>query len=136
MPPAPHARRARLADRERMAGMSARDREEAARQANSARDYNESRALADLFNKEYRPNIELKYHDEFGNSLDAKQAFKELSHQFHGKGSGKQKQEKRLKKLEEERKRMASSMLDASQFAAGAGADGKKKNKQAGVRLQ
>ena len=130
------ARRARLADRERMAGMSARDREEAARQANSARDYNESRALADLFNKEYRPNIELKYHDEFGNSLDAKQAFKELSHQFHGKGSGKQKQEKRLKKLEEERKRMASSMLDASQFAAGAGADGKKKNKQAGVRLQ
>jgi U4/U6.U5 tri-snRNP-associated protein 1 len=130
------AKRSRLAERERMAGMSARDREEAARQANSARDFNESRALADLFNREYRPNIELKYHDEFGNSLNAKEAFKELSHQFHGKGSGKQKQEKRLKKLEEEKKRMASSMLDASQYAGGAGADGKKKNKQAGVRLQ
>jgi U4/U6.U5 tri-snRNP-associated protein 1 len=130
------AKRSRLAERERMSGMSARDREEAARQANTQRDFNESRALADLFNREYRPNIELKYHDEFGNSLDAKQAFKELSHQFHGKGSGKQKQEKRLKKLEEEKKRMASSMLDASQYAGGAGADGKKKNKQAGVRLQ
>lgn len=129
------AKRARLLERERTSNLSARDREEAARQANSARDYNESRALADLFNKEYKPNVELKYHDEFGNSLTQKEAFKELSHQFHGKGSGKQKMEKRLKKLEEEKKRMSSNMLDASQFAAG-GEGGKKKNKTAGVRLQ
>ncbi|KIW06491.1 uncharacterized protein PV09_02927 [Verruconis gallopava] len=127
------ARNQRLKERERMQGMSARDREEAARNANSARDFQESRALADLFNKEYKPNINLKYTDEFGNEMSTKEAFKHLSHQFHGKGSGKQKQEKRLKKMEEEKKRMAASILDSSQFAGG---NDKKKNKQAGVRLQ
>jgi U4/U6.U5 tri-snRNP-associated protein 1 len=66
--------------------------------------------------------------------LSAKEAFKHLSHQFHGKGSGKQKQEKRLKKIEDEKKRMAASSLDASQYVSGMG--DKKKNKQAGVRLQ
>jgi U4/U6.U5 tri-snRNP-associated protein 1 len=66
--------------------------------------------------------------------MGPKEAFKHLSHQFHGKGSGKQKQEKRLKKIEDEKKRMAANSLDASQFSVGMG--DKKKNKQAGVRLQ
>ncbi len=34
--------------------------------------------------------------------MNAKEAFRYLSHRFHGKGSGKKKTEKRMKKMEEE----------------------------------
>ena len=61
------------------------------------------------------------------------QAFKYLSHQFHGKGSGKAKTEKRLKKMEDEKKREAASGLgSAADNAVSAAA---RKSKQAGVRL-
>jgi U4/U6.U5 tri-snRNP-associated protein 1 len=131
-------RKARLQrERDRQSGrldrMSAREREDYARQNNAHREQVESRAIQDLFNKEYKPNVELKYIDEFGRSMNAKEAFKQLSHQFHGKGSGKQKHEKLLKKIEEEKKREAMSSLDNSHHAATATA---KKNQQAGVRLQ
>jgi U4/U6.U5 tri-snRNP-associated protein 1 len=60
-----------------------------------------------------------------------------LSHQFHGKGSGKQKHEKRLKKIDEEKKREAMSALDGSQHAGTSAMGNKaKKNQQAGIRLQ
>ncbi|KAF2668739.1 SART-1 family protein [Microthyrium microscopicum] len=117
--------------------MSVRDREEYARQNNTRREQQESRAMSDLYNKEYKPNVELKYTDEFGRSMNAKEAFKHLSHQFHGKGSGKQKHEKRLKKIEEERKRESASTLDSSQHVSSAAMGNKaKRNQQAGVRLQ
>ncbi|KAL8802755.1 MAG: hypothetical protein Q9182_003590 [Xanthomendoza sp. 2 TL-2023] len=128
-------------ERDRASGkldrMSARDREEHARWENKQRDQAESRQMAEIFNKEYRPNVELKYHDDFGRSMNQKEAFKHLSHQFHGKGSGKQKTEKHLKKIEDGKRREAMSSLDASQAtgmnsAVGATA---KKNRQAGVRL-
>jgi U4/U6.U5 tri-snRNP-associated protein 1 len=81
--------------------------------------------------------VELKYIDEFGRSMNQKEAFKHLSHQFHGKGSGKQKTEKLLKKIEDEKRREAQSMLDSSQLAGMSGAVGQqsKKQRQAGVRL-
>ena len=131
-------RKARLQrERDRQSGrldrMSAREREEYARQNNTHREQVESRAIQDLYNKEYKPNVELKYIDEFGRSMNAKEAFKHLSHQFHGKGSGKQKHEKLLKKIEEEKKREAMSSLDNSHHVATATG---KKNQQAGVRLQ
>ena len=117
--------------------MSAKDRQDYARYENSRREQQDQRAMAEFFNANYRPNVELKYVDEEGRKLDAKEAFKHLSHQFHGKGSGKLKTEKRLKKVEDEKKREAASVLDSSQatgmnVAAGTTA---KKNKQAGVRL-
>ena len=68
----------------RFAKMSAREREDYARQQNNVRDQQTSRLMADLFSKGYQPNVELRYHDEFGRSLDQKEAFKHLSHQFHG----------------------------------------------------
>jgi len=34
--------------------------------------------------------------------MNQKEAFRQLSHRFHGKGSGKKKTEKRQKKVEEE----------------------------------
>ena len=39
--------------------------------------------------------------DEIGRPKTEKEAFRDLSHRFHGKGSGKMKQEKRAKRLQE-----------------------------------
>ncbi|KAL8688637.1 MAG: hypothetical protein Q9218_005503 [Villophora microphyllina] len=135
-------RKARLQrERDRTSGkldrLSARDREEHARWENKQRDQAESRLMADIFAKEYKPNVELKYVDEFGRSMNQKEAFKHLSHQFHGKGSGKQKTEKHLKRIEDGKRREAVSSLDSSEVrgmnsAMGATA---RKNRQAGVRL-
>jgi U4/U6.U5 tri-snRNP-associated protein 1 len=134
-----HAKLQRERDRQsgRLDRMSAREREDYARQNNTRREQMESREMAELFNKEYRPNVDIKYIDEFGRRMNEKEAFKHLSHQFHGKGSGKQKHEKRLKKIEEEKKRESMSALDGSQHASSSAMGNKaKRNQQAGVRLQ
>ena len=128
-------------ERDRTSGrldrMSAREKEDWQRQQNTMRDQHQSRVVDQLFREGYRPDVELKYFDEDGRSLDAKEAFKELSHQFHGKGSGKGKTDKRLKKLAEEKRRMAQSMLDASQNVgmSSAASHQTKKRREAGVRL-
>lgn len=134
--------RARLQrERDRASGklerMSAREREDHARWENKQRDQVESRQMADVFNREYKPDVQLKYVDEHGRTMGQKEAFKHLSHQFHGKGSGKQKTEKHLKKIDDEKKREAMSALDASQATGMNNAMGTtaKRNKQAGVRL-
>ncbi|KAK0386557.1 hypothetical protein NLU13_6392 [Sarocladium strictum] len=130
-------------ERDRRSGkldrMSQRDREEYARQENHRRELQQSRRLAELFAKTYKPKVEIKYHDENGRELDRKEAFKEMSHQFHGKGSGKGKTEKMLKKIEDEKRREGQSLFDAG----GAGGGGMsaaaqqqvKKRREAGVRL-
>ncbi|KAJ5792363.1 uncharacterized protein N7503_008341 [Penicillium pulvis] len=135
-------RRARLQrERDRASGkldrMSAREREEHARWENKQRDQQEARQMAEIFNKEYKPDVQLKYVDEHGRSMNQKEAFKHLSHQFHGKGSGKMKTEKRLKKMEDEDKREAMSTMDSSQHTGMNNAMGQqaRKNRQAGVRL-
>ncbi|QKX55647.1 uncharacterized protein TRUGW13939_02744 [Talaromyces rugulosus] len=117
--------------------MSAREREEYARHENKQRDQQESRHVADVFNREYKPDVQLKYVDEHGRLMNQKEAFKHLSHQFHGKGSGKMKTEKHLKKIEEEKKREAMGALESSQHTGMNSAMGAtaKKNRQAGVRL-
>ncbi|KAK3321435.1 SART-1 protein [Cercophora scortea] len=121
----------------RLERMSAREVQEWQRQQNTQRDQHQARVMDQLFREGYRPTVELKYTDADGRSLDAKEAFKELSHQFHGKGSGKGKTDKRLKRLADEKRRMAQSMLDASQnvgMSTAATHQGKKR-KEAGVRL-
>lgn len=50
----------------------------------------------------YRPNVKLEYIDDNNMKLTPKEAFRYLSHKFHGKGPGKNKIEKRLKKIEQE----------------------------------
>ncbi|XP_043929722.1 U4/U6.U5 tri-snRNP-associated protein 1 [Protopterus annectens] len=59
----------------------------------------------------YKPDVKISYVDDSGRVLTPKEAFRQLSHRFHGKGSGKMKTEKRMKKLEEEAllKKMSSS---------------------------
>jgi U4/U6.U5 tri-snRNP-associated protein 1 len=128
-------------ERERASGrynnMSTRDREEQARKANTSADMNESRRLAQIFDKEYKPNVELKYIDAHGREMNAKEAFKQMSHEFHGKGSGNTKTKKYLDKVESEKKKMAESSLAAGHGGIGNAHDQQaKKTKTAGVRLQ
>ncbi|KAJ3125200.1 hypothetical protein HK098_000511 [Nowakowskiella sp. JEL0407] len=62
--------------------------------------------------QDYAPDIKLEYHDEFGRQLTPKEAYRQLSHRFHGKGSGKLKTEKRLKKIQEEEKMKKVAAFD------------------------
>ncbi|TKA32750.1 hypothetical protein B0A50_00975 [Salinomyces thailandicus] len=118
--------------------MSNRERDTYARQQNEAREAYLAKLQADMFQKQYRPDVKLEYHDEFGREMNRKEAFKHLSHMFHGKGSGKQKTEKRLKKIEDERKDNAKGVLHAGGEGGFANVQGRegKRQKQAGVRLQ
>lgn len=59
--------------------------------------------LQDFREKAYfRPAVKLDYVDDDGRPLCPKEAFRYLSHKFHGKGPGKNKQEKRIKKAVQE----------------------------------
>ncbi|KAK2600154.1 hypothetical protein QQS21_005099 [Conoideocrella luteorostrata] len=128
-------------ERDRMSGrldrMSVREREDWARQQNQWRDQQQSRRMAELFSANYKPKVNLTYTDDHGRSLDQKEAFKHLSHQFHGKGSGKGKTEKRLKKIGDEMRREAQSLFDASANGGMSAATVQqlKKRREAGVRL-
>lgn len=128
-------------ERDRASGrldrMSVREREDWQRQQNTMRDQHQSRVKDQLYKQDYRPNVDINYFDEHGRKLDLKEAFKHLSHQFHGKGSGKGKTDKRLKKIEDEKRRESQSMLDASQNVgmSSAAAQQIKKRREAGVRM-
>ncbi|KAK9486949.1 SART-1 protein [Lipomyces starkeyi] len=90
--------------------LTQKEREEAAQRENQMRQLGEAREAQKRF-KDYKPEIKIEYKDEFGRVMGQKEAFKHLSHQFHGKGSGKGKTEKRLKKIENERKKESSSLF-------------------------
>jgi U4/U6.U5 tri-snRNP-associated protein 1 len=128
-------------ERDRQSGkldrMSAREREEYARRENNHRDQFESRQMGEIFDRNYKPDVNITHTDEHGRSLSQKEAFKDLSHQFHGKGSGKQKTEKRLKKIEDEKRKAAENVIGTGQTSGLNKALGStaKKNKQAGVRM-
>ncbi|TKY68496.1 SART-1 family protein DOT2 [Spatholobus suberectus] len=51
-----------------------------------------------------KKEIRIERTDEFGRILTPKEAFRMISHKFHGKGPGKMKQEKRMKQYQEELK--------------------------------
>lgn len=53
--------------------------------------------------------VHIEHRDEFGRILDAKEAYKQLSWKFHGVKPGAAKQEKRLRKIENEIKSSKSS---------------------------
>ncbi|KIL67576.1 hypothetical protein M378DRAFT_185639 [Amanita muscaria Koide BX008] len=78
---------------------------------NRLREQQEARDNLEAF-KNYKPDINIVYYDEFGRELTPKEAWKALSHKFHGKGSGKMKTEKRLKKIAEEKKQLAMASGD------------------------
>ncbi|KAI8098742.1 SART-1 protein [Halteromyces radiatus] len=68
----------------------------------------------------YKPDVFLEYVDDQGHVLNTKEAFRYQSHKFHGKTSGKGKTEKRMQKLEEERKLNMMSSTDTPLNLAGA----------------
>ncbi|EFX06274.1 DNA-binding protein [Grosmannia clavigera kw1407] len=134
------ARRRREQDRAAggaLARMTAREREEYARRQNAQREFQTSRMLQDMFAEKYTPNFQIEYTDEHGRSLNAKEAFRELSHGFHGKTSGRGKTDKMLKRIAAEKRHMAEGILDASEAVgmSSAAQQQLKKRKEAGVRL-
>ncbi|KAJ2810964.1 hypothetical protein H4S07_002363 [Coemansia furcata] len=56
--------------------------------------------------RDYKPEVRLEYVDETGRQLTTKEAYKQLSHAFHGHYSGKNKIDKIMAKRERERKQM------------------------------
>ncbi|PCH42395.1 SART-1 protein [Wolfiporia cocos MD-104 SS10] len=88
------------------------NRDQATREyENRLREQQEARQNLETF-REYKPDVNIVYYDEFGRELTPKEAWKALSHKFHGKGSGRMKTEKRLKKITEEKKKEAMASGD------------------------
>jgi U4/U6.U5 tri-snRNP-associated protein 1 len=63
--------------------------------------------------------VKLEYRDKYGRLLTRKEAFRDLSYQFHGYGSGKRKEEKKLEQIAREQ---AEARLASRQSAEGAAA--------------
>lgn len=60
--------------------------------------------------KIYNPKVELTYKDELGNVLNTKQAYKQLSHKYHGTGLDKnKKKQEQLKKKQQQQQRGSKS---------------------------
>lgn len=57
------------------------------------------RAADKKLSTNYNPNVKLSYRDEMGNLLSQKEAYKQLSHKFHGVNPGKAKIDKKLKRM-------------------------------------
>ena len=61
--------------------------------------------------KIYNPKVELTYKDELGNVLNTKQAYKQLSHKYHGTGLDKnKKKQEQLKKQQQQQQRGSKSI--------------------------
>ena len=76
---------------------------------NRQRELDEARRAQEKF-KDYKPDVELKYFDQHGREMQVKEAWKHLSHRFHGRMPGHKAQEKMMKKIELEKQseRMAA----------------------------
>lgn len=68
--------------------------------------------------KDYQPDVQLSYTDSYGRALTPKEAFKILSHKFHGIESGKMKTEKLLKKIQTEKILMGMPSQDTPLHSA------------------
>ncbi|KAF9378833.1 hypothetical protein CPB97_009305 [Podila verticillata] len=96
----------------------ARDKNYSSRDRERDREYENQRREQQLLDerearmKDYKPDVNIEYIDESGNRLNTKEAFRQLSHAFHGKTSGKKKTEKRMKKFEDEKRLMGMSSTD------------------------
>lgn len=108
--------------------LSHKMREALARKENQERELVEAKEAQKRF-ENYKPDIKLEYRDEDGRLLSTKDAYRHLSHQFHGVGPGKGKIEKKLKRDEEERKQMSKSLFGNDE-------EDKSKGPVYGVRLQ
>ncbi|GFY80530.1 SART-1 family [Actinidia rufa] len=60
--------------------------------------------LVGIYENDAQKEIRIERTDEYGRILTPKEAFRLLSHKFHGKGPGKMKQEKRIRQYQEDLK--------------------------------
>ncbi|ODQ63392.1 hypothetical protein NADFUDRAFT_84516 [Nadsonia fulvescens var. elongata DSM 6958] len=102
----------------RLNSLSTQEKEDYISNKNRKLDMEQAR-IAQKMLENYKPDVKLEYKDEFGNELNQREAYKQLSHAFHGKGPGKGRIEKKLKRMEEERKMekgqgMSQSVMDAA----------------------
>lgn len=74
----------------------------------------------ELAMQNYKPEVNLEYTDDTGRVMKTAEAFRYMSHKFHGKTSGKTKTEKRMQKIEEERKLNMMSSTDTPHNLASA----------------
>ena len=65
--------------------------------------------------------IKLEYRDERGHLLMGKEAYRDMCYQFHGHGSSKKNQERRLKQIERERMEYSKSSASAASGGVGGG---------------
>ncbi|KLT45793.1 SART-1 protein [Cutaneotrichosporon oleaginosum] len=106
---ADHRRRQAQRELERIAARGGNKDQAQREYENRQREAAEARDALEAF-KHYKPDVSIKYHDELGREMSVKEAWKSLSHKFHGKTSGRMKTEKRLRKIAEEQaaQRMAA----------------------------
>jgi U4/U6.U5 tri-snRNP-associated protein 1 len=90
-----------------------RDRDyERQKERERERDLSHSRSMSFPEKKSYNPHVNIEYVDDKGRELTQKEAFRYMSHKFHGRGSGKRKTEKRMKKVREEHFMNRASSVD------------------------
>ncbi|KAJ2348155.1 hypothetical protein GGF43_004615 [Coemansia sp. RSA 2618] len=92
--------------------MTQRELEELKQREQEALDRKWAREYEDRM-RDYKPDVRLEYVDESGRQLTTKEAYKQLSHAFHGHYSGKNKVDKVMKQHERERRQqeLASSSV-------------------------
>ncbi|KAJ2838406.1 hypothetical protein J3B01_001414 [Coemansia erecta] len=83
--------------------MTQRELEELKQRDQDALDRKWAREYEDRM-RDYKPDVRLEYVDDMGRQLTTKEAYKQLSHAFHGHYSGKNKVDKVMKKHERERR--------------------------------
>ncbi|OCF77193.1 U4/U6.U5 tri-snRNP-associated protein 1 [Kwoniella mangroviensis CBS 8886] len=108
---ADHRRRVAQREMERIMSRGGNKDQAQREYENRMREQQEARDALESY-KTYRPDINIVYTDEFGRKMTPKEAWKSLSHKFHGKTSGRMKTEKRLKKIAEERKQATMGATD------------------------
>jgi U4/U6.U5 tri-snRNP-associated protein 1 len=110
---ADEARRRREAERHdpHAARLSQRERESRAEQDNLRRERREAEARNAEFAAGFKFNVDIDYLDEFGQEMTKKDAFKRLSHVFHGKAFGTMKKGKYLAKALDRQKDTGASVV-------------------------
>ncbi|KAI9485689.1 MAG: SART-1 protein [Benjaminiella poitrasii] len=129
-------------EKERRKGTGRRDHNsermrEVEREREREREREEARRLREfeLAMENYKPEVNLEYTDDTGRVMKTQEAFRYMSHKFHGKTSGKTKTEKRMKKIEEEHRLNMMSSTDTPHNLANALLERQKRTGNAHVVL-
>ncbi|CEP19486.1 hypothetical protein [Parasitella parasitica] len=116
-------------EKERRRGMdrrNGRDNSDRQREMDREREREREREEAqrmrefELAMQNYKPEVNLEYTDDTGRVMETPEAFRYMSHKFHGKTSGKTKTEKRMQRIEEQRRLNMMSSTDTPHNLAGA----------------